>query len=182
MLRTTGRAAEPVQAELVRALTVLDLELLDDTKGVKPPPIKRLGERHHSLARCLAQGMKDWQAAHTCGYDISRVSILKGDPTFQELIAHYRAEVDALFVDSMELAANVTRQAAILTAERLEEQGDKISLKELRETFVAFGDRSGMGPSSKQEVNVNVNLADRLAEARKRVAARTIDLTAEASE
>ena len=62
ILRTTGRASRPLQAELVREITPADLALLATEKGVKAAPIVKLRASHHALARCLAGGMKPSEA------------------------------------------------------------------------------------------------------------------------
>lgn len=177
--------AQPTRAKeltwaVVRPLTRADLALLSTEKDVKAPSlVKRLSERHHSLARALAGGMTPAQAAAMTGYVISRVSILQGDPAFRELVEFYRGEVTARFVEVHELLAGVTTDALLELRERLEEGPEKFKVAELLEISKMGADRTGNGPSSKQEVNVNVNLANRLEEARKRVAQRTIDVTPE---
>ena len=177
VFRTTGRAAQPLDAREVRALDEHDLVLLQDEKGSKPPPIKRLGERHHALARCLASGMSDANAAITCGYDRSRVSILKADPAFTELLEFYRAEVTERYLDMHGVLAGLSVDAAMELRERLEadmQADDKtISIGQLMELTKLGADRTGFGPqSSTQNVNVNIDLAGRLEAARKRVEQR----------
>src|SRR5690348_6944168 len=97
-LRTAGRAAKAVSASVIRELDETDLALLADEKGSKAAPLKRISERHHALARCLASGMAPGNAAITCGYAPSRVSILLDDPAFQELLAFYRADVNEKYL------------------------------------------------------------------------------------
>src|SRR5687768_16258292 len=82
-----GRKARSVTAEVTRELTRSDLALLKTERGVQPSHIQRLSERHHALARCLASGLSVADACAITGYTPSRVSILKGDPSFEELIA-----------------------------------------------------------------------------------------------
>lgn len=177
IIRTTGRAATPVTAEVLRPLEEADLVLLGEEKGSKPPPLQRLRERHHALARNLASGMSEENAAAICGYDRSRVSILKSDPAFKELLLFYRKEVDAQYVQLHEVLSGMAVDAAVVLRERLEDDPEAIGTKTLIEITKMAADRTGHGPSSKQEVQVNVNLASRLEEARKRIASRTIDVT-----
>lgn len=181
IIRTSGRAAKPLEIEFVRALEPADLPLLQLERGTTPSPIKRLRERHHALARNLASGMTESDAAAICGYDIARVSILKGDPTFRELIEFYREDVTKQYAQLHETLAGMSLDAALLLRERLEEKGEDIAIDKLIEVVKMGADRTGFGPSSKQEVNVNVNLASRLEEARKRVAQRTLELRANES-
>lgn len=173
--RTTGRARRDVTAVQVRELDESDLLLLQDEKGVKAPPLKRLSDRHHSLARCLASGMEEGNAAIVCGYDSSRVSVLKADPAFQELLAFYRADVTDKYLDMHGVLAGLSLDAAMELRERLEadmQADDKtVSLPQLMELVKLGADRTGFGPQSSQ-VNVNVDLAGRLQAARERVEAR----------
>lgn len=176
-LRTVGRAAKPCSASVVRALDAADLSLLGTEKGSKAPALKRLSERHHALARCLASGMSEANAAITCGYVSSRVSILKADPAFQELLEFYREDVNSKYLDMHGVLAGLSVDAATELRERLEEdigaEEKKISVGQLIELTKLGADRTGFGPqSSSTNLNVNVDMAGRLQAARERVAAR----------
>lgn len=177
--RTTGRAAHPVEFEILGELTDLDLSLLSEERGTKAPAIKRLSERHHALARNLASGMKIGEAAAVCGYDISRVSILKDDPAFVELIKFYGEQVNAQYAGLHEVLAGMSLDAALILRERMEDNPEKIKVAELLEISKMGADRTGHGPSSTQQVNVNVGIGDRLEAARRRIAERDkmIDIT-----
>lgn len=170
LFRTRGRAAVPVSAEIVGAVTQADLELLKTEKGSKPAPLKRIGERHHAMARMLASGMKPGEVAVAVGLHPSRVSILQDDPTFQELVAFYRENVDAVYADLHTRLAGMSADAAEELRRRLEENPEDLGLNALMEMVKLGADRTGYGPSSKQDVNVNVNIADRLQAARQRFA------------
>lgn len=176
--RTRGRAAKTPSAVVLRELDGADLALLETEKGVKASPLKRLGERHHALARCLASGMSPGQAAITCGYTGSRVSILQDDPAFKELLDFYRADVTEKYLDMHGVLAGLSLDAAMALRERLEEDAQldepKMSVGQLTELVKLGADRTGFGPQSSQ-VNVNVDLAGRLQAARERVANRTIE-------
>lgn len=175
--RTRGRAAKSVVFAEVRSLEASDLALLAEEKGSKAPPLKRLGDRHHALARCLASGMSERDAAIACGYVQSRVSVLKSDPAFQELLAFYREDTDRAYRDMHERLAGLSRDAVDELHSRLEEdmvaEEKKISVGHLLEIAKMGADRTGHGPSSSQTVNVNVGIAARLEAARRRVADRS---------
>lgn len=177
IVRTTGRAASPPSAELLRPLAEADLVLLSQEKGSKPPPLKRIRDRHHALARLLASGKSEGECAAILGYDISRVSILKGDPAFAELLHFYRTNVEAEYLSLHEQLAGVSADALILLREKLEEEGEKLSVAQLLEITRLGADRTGHGPSQTVQQNVNINLADRLQRATERVRARQIDIT-----
>jgi hypothetical protein len=180
MFRTTGRTAKAVAAELVRELDVADLEMLAVEKGSKAPAIKRISERHHALARAIASGMPMYEAAFICGYDISRVSILQSDPSFQELLAFYAEDKDRAFRDVQTKLAGIASDALDELQTRLEESPEKLKVPELMQLVTMGADRTGNGPTSTQNVNVNENLAQRLEDARKRLKARRgalVDIT-----
>lgn len=176
-LRVNGRASRPLTATQVRELDSCDIALLAEERGVQAPPLKRLSERHHALARCLASGMEDGDAAITCGYVISRVSILKADPAFRELLAFYRQDVNSKYLDMHGVLAGLSLDAAMELRERLEADAqveDKtMSVGQLIELTKLGADRTGFGPQSSQ-LNVNIDLASRLEAARKRVEQRRL--------
>ena len=173
-LRLTGRAAMPIAAEFVRALTAEDLEMLAKERSVQKPKelssLAMLSERHRNLARLIAMGKPDWECAVITGYTPSRISILKTDPAMKNLIKHYCEEKDIVYVQAHEKMAQVVSTALDELQERLEDdtQRKEISTGQLLQIIEVSADRSGMGPSSKSEVNVNVNIAERLEAARKR--------------
>lgn len=174
--RTVGRSARRITFAEVREIEPADLELLSAEKGSRAPPLKRLGDRHHALARCLASGMSEGDAALSCGYVLSRVSILKADPAFKELLEFYRADTDRAYRDMHERLAGLSRDAADELHARLEEDMEadekQISIGQLLEITKMGADRTGHGPQSSQNVNVNVGIASRLEQARLRVRER----------
>lgn len=180
--RVNGRASQPLTAVQVRELDQCDIALLAENRGTSAPPLKRLSERHHALARCLASGMEDGDAAITCGYVASRVSILKADPAFQELLAFYRQNVSDKYLDMHGVLAGLSLDAATELRERLEadmQADDKtMSTGQLIELTKLGADRTGFGPQSAQ-LNINVDLAGRLEAARKRVAQRQLSVEGE---
>jgi hypothetical protein len=178
IVRTRGRAPVELHAQVARELTGADVALLGTEKGVKPKAVVRLRERHHALARNIASGMREADAAAVSGYDLSRVSILKGDPAFQELIAFYKEDVDKAYANLHETLAGMSLDAALIIRDRMEEEPEKLKTDQLLEITKMGADRTGHGPKSTVDTNINVNLANRLEEARKRIAARTIELTA----
>ena len=163
------RAAEPT-ASITREISEADLAFLAATeRNVQPISIKRLSERHHQLARVLAGGEKPGVAAIICGYEPSRVSILQQSPAFKELIEFYRDIRDREFQSTFEILGGLARDAVSELASRLEEEPEKIGTGTLMELAKLSLDRSGTGPTSTQKTfNVNLNLSDRINEARER--------------
>lgn len=173
-VRTNGRASKQLVTSIGRNLTSEDIAKLSVERGVqKPiPSVKRLSDRHKNLARLLAAGKPEWEAALICGYTGSYVSILKTDPAFQELLKIYREDNDIIFRTAAELIAGMSVDALELLAERLEGETDKISLGQLLEINKFLADRSGNGPqTSNTNVNIHIDTGSRLEAARKRVEA-----------
>lgn len=169
-LRLRGRAKKAITAVAEDELSDLDIESLMTERAIKPPAVKKLRDRHHALARMLAEGMDEGTCAIALRYDSSRVSVLKGDPAFQELVRHYRNLVNDEFLDMQKKLASLGVDAADILQERMEETPDEISTPQLMQLLTIAADRTGNGPSSKTEVNVKVGIADRLAKARERSA------------
>jgi len=169
-LRTVGRASKLVVGG-TRELGEDELAILAVERGSKAPEIKRLRERHHALAKMLAQGLAPGTAGLMCGYSNSRVSILQADRAFKELIEFYRDADNERYVEHKVALAELGLDAVEEIRERLEDASDEVSLGQLMEIAKMALDRSGFGPSTKTEVDVRVGLADRMTEARKRVAA-----------
>lgn len=182
IFRTKGRAAVPVVAEVVRELERTDMVLLATEKGSAPSAIKRLTERHHALARNIANGMAPGEAALVQGYSASRVSILQNDPAFKELLSFYREDAARPYRDLHNRLSGIALDATEELAARLEEdmqveevKDKKVSIGQLMELAKLGADRTGHGPqSSSMNLNVNVDLAGRLEAARKRVAMRKL--------
>lgn len=170
-LRTTGRASKALSAEVERELDSDDIASLLEERGTKPPQVHTLRERHHALARLIAEGRSPSDAAIICRYTQARVSILMSDPAFQELIAHYRDVVNHEFVDFQKKLAELAIDAAGILQERMEDKPDELSDALLLQVVTVGADRTGHGPSQKSEVNIKVGLAGRLAAATQRIEA-----------
>lgn len=168
--RGSGRASRPLTAVYVRDLQPADVSLLASERGIKPTPIARLRDRHHSLARCLAQGMKDAEASAVTGYDVSRISILKSDPTFKELVDHYQRQENSLLADFTERATSLSLTALNEIQERIEEDAESVSMTTLLEVVKITADRTGHAPVSKSlNVNINADLGSRMEAAKRRL-------------
>jgi len=164
-LRTTGRAKAPLIAEVERELEDMDVASLLAEKGTTAPTIVQLRERHHALARLIAEGKKPGEAAILCRYSQSRMSILLSDPAFVELVAHYRDVVNEQFVDFQRKLSDLAIDAAGILQDRMELEPEKLSDALLLQVVQVGADRTGHGPSQKSEVNIKVGFADRLAAA-----------------
>lgn len=168
--RTRGRAVKSVQTSYVRDLTSADLALLGSERGITAPGRKAMRERHHALARCLANGMSPAEASAVTGYGLSTISILKADESFQELLAHYGEQKDSAFADFQTRAQAAALTAVDIITERLEDAPEEVSLGQALEVVKTLADRSGHAPIARvQQTNVNVDLGTRLDAARRRL-------------
>lgn len=156
-------------------LTAKDVEAMrthvasGNSLGVKPVDIKALRHTHHRLAQMLAVGVDETVAAKLCNYSVSRVSILKADPAFAELLAHYSEDVKEEWADFVATAANLSMDFLQELQRRLDENPEQFSPASLNETLKVLADRTGHAPVQKtQNVNINLNMGDRLKAARER--------------
>ena len=172
-----GRPKLDLEVVEMGELTVEDLAALSAGGGLKAIPIKKLSERHHALARSIAGGMGQKEAAYQHAYTPTRVGMLMRDTSFLELVEHYRAVPDALYADLHERLAGMSLDAADEINRRMEDDANreegadpKISLGQLRDIMVVAADRTGFGPATKStHIHLHANLAEKLEAARKRV-------------
>lgn len=176
---TPGRrpSAQNAAGAYSHDLTKEDVEAYLEPRERQPAQaITKIRQRHHALARALAMGMTQVEAARVVGFTPERVHVLMLDPALNELISFYQSQVDAAQIDLVERMAALATDAVIVLHERLEENPESFDNEELLSVVKTTADRSGFGPSSKTtNVNVNVNLADRLAEARRRSQPKLIE-------
>lgn len=169
-LHLSGRAGKALSAEVVRELTQSDLALLSTERGIQPTSLQRITNRHHALARCLASGMSATEAGLCTGYTGSRISVLRGDPAFEELIAFYQGEKGLPVQDLQEKMASLATDTIVELHERLELAPESFAIGELHDQLKLVADRTGNGPKTTTNVNLNVNLGDRMRAARERAA------------
>lgn len=157
-----GSRATPNAMVYERALTRADIESLhalpDGALATTVPTIKAIRQRHHSLARCLAQGMAEAEASAITGYCSSRISVLKQDPAFQELLTYYTEQKEEIFIDVHQRLAALGLNSIEELMARLDDQPEKFTNKDLMELAGLGFDRSGYGVQTKNSHTVNVAL------------------------
>ena len=179
-VRKQGRPGKAVTATMVRRLTAEDVAQ-QGPRDVLQGGLMRLRDRHHALARCLASGMSEKDAGIITGYVGSRISVLKADPSFKQLVEFYRSHNDDIYRDAYRdlhsKMAGLAEDTVEELSARLEEAPEQFDVSDLRETLKVLADRTGFGPATKStNVNVTVDLAARLAEGIKRAReTRTIE-------
>lgn len=145
---------EPLSAQEDRELSLADLTSAQEKNnpvGSKPEPLQNIRQHHHHIARLIASGAPDAEISQITGMHPSRISILKSDASFQELIAFYAEREDARFADFQEQLATLGQISASELIGRLQEQPDDMSTNQILSILQASADRSGHGP--KQSVD-----------------------------
>jgi hypothetical protein len=122
------------------------------------PVLQRLRHRHHLLARLIAQGTKDGDVAAISGYDPSRISVLKQDPAFKELIAHYKTQVDEVFISVHERLLTLGLSSIDEMTDRIEANPESFSTQDLMELIKLSADRIGAGPSKNVTVSGTIGV------------------------
>jgi hypothetical protein len=180
--RILGRADGPVVHAFVRALREEDIGLLDAPRPTAKPQgnaIKRLGDRHHALARYIAQGYKPAEAAFLSTYAVATVHSLLANPAFKELVEWYRSGETRDMRTNFARLIGLSADASDVLQDRLEGAPEEISTPQLIEIIKLGNDRTGNGPvSGNVTVSINANIADKMKKARElaRAAADTQDL------
>lgn len=154
-----GKLAKPPRILAVRVLSREDLGVLKERGGRAPARLKGFRDTHHRLARLVAAGLRPEEIMRQTGYSYNRLSTIKCDPAFQELVAQFRVKIDNAFVD--EFAE--TSLSNMMRAERqiehhlddADETGELLPLKTLMMLTSDRADRFGYG---KKTLNTNVNI------------------------
>lgn len=166
-----GRPRTEAPAVFVGDLEEGDLKVLEALgRPVAPPTLKTIRAKHHTIARCLAQGMKVSEVAIVAQCTSARVSQLQKDPTFKELVDFYIGKVDEVYFDRHRALSDLSVDAIEELSSRLEVAPEEFSISDLQRVVTMAADRTGLGPASTTHLNVNVGLAERLARARVRKA------------
>ena len=173
------RAKTPEVSDF-RALTRAVLSLLAEKRPAVT--LQTLRDSHHRIARAVATGLRNDEIALACGISQNRVSVLKKDPAFNELVAHYRGIVTAEFIRTtdhfMEVATANMLKAAVMIGDKLDDALDKGEFLPTRDLIAIHdtgADRFGYGKMQKN-LNVNVDFASQLEQARRR-SAQARDIT-----
>lgn len=147
----------PWHLALEREITPEDMALL---QGPADPcnsraPLAKIRAPHHMMAQYLAAGKSRIEISALLGYTPARIATLERDPAFMELVAHYTEVKILADADISKQIQHVALAASQELMDRLEEDPTAFSNKELLELRNSSLDRSGYGPSSTQNVNVN---------------------------
>ena len=148
-----GRKPAPLEMMVRRELTLADKDELENPSARQSttPPLLRLRNTHHMLARCLAEGRPQAEVGLITGYSPSRISILQGDPAFQELIQYYKSQVEGMYLNVHERLAALGVSTIEELQQRLEDEPEGYSNRELMELASLTLDRSVAPPKNKTQ-------------------------------
>lgn len=143
--------ALPLEVEIVRALTDIDLPTLlaPPPQGSKLPNLLQIRQSHHLLARCLAEGHSQEEASLITGYSPAYISSLKGDPAFAELMDYYGVQKEQIFTDAMLRLKTLGIDTLEELQARLVTDPSKFSNRELMELGELVFGKGGAGPQAK---------------------------------
>jgi len=118
--------------------------------GAEPPTVlAKIRSVHHRAARLIASGMRLADVASATGLNYARLSMLKNDPLFSELLAHYSTLEDETFQNVREKVADLGVTTAEVLHERLIENPETMSNKDLVNLLQVSLDRGGYAPVQK---------------------------------
>jgi len=115
-----------------------------------PNDLKKIKEKHHHVARLIADGLKQSLVATISGYTESYISVLLNAPAMQELIELYRIKNGA----ATQIAVEKLKTVGLKALEKLDARitADELDNNELISTAKLGLDRSGHGPQSKTAI------------------------------
>src|SRR5215831_2030718 len=171
-----GPGKPPKRLEIGAIREISTGEISSTPRG-KAPALKRIRDNHHNIARAFARGLRPSDVSQVFAMSISRVSVLRNDPMFNELVEFYRQEIDdgPIGIES-EMRENMGEFHRLITDQLQEsrETGVPIPLRTLITGFGDLADRVGYAKRSVQ-VNVDVSFAARLDRAIARSKTKTIE-------
>lgn len=144
-----------VEMDILRELDEKDIMLVQS--GACPPKntssiTVKMRDRHHWIARLVAQGNDKVEISALTGMSLSRLDILADDPAFLELVSHYRAESKEYYIDTLKRISHLAGHAVEELQERLENSPEEFSIKDLMKLSTDLLDRTGFGPQQKLQV------------------------------
>lgn len=147
-LITRPRAVTVIGAEL---LSYSDLDRLTERRGVGGARLKNVRQVHHKIARMMAAGMSNVEISAVVGFHHSRLSILRNDPAFQELLVHYENEEEEIWHDVREQAAELGTTAVQEIHQRILEHPEKVATRDLIAVMEKGLDYGGKKPPARTE-------------------------------
>jgi hypothetical protein len=147
-----GRRPSGARAAYVRDLTPGDIvrlqNLPEGSLQSALPPIKRLRHSHHTLAKLLADGVRQEECSAITGYSPSYISNMQKDPAFAELISYYVEQKKEVYLDVHQKISTLSLDAVEELQSRLAEVPETFQIRDLKEIAEMGLDRTGFGKTS----------------------------------
>ena len=143
-----GAKAKPLWFEFSRTIEPRDLAMiLSGEAAARRRPLSVIRAAHHQVAKLVAQNYSDVEVSGITGRSPTSVKQLRFDPAFKHLVAHYRDMADAIEVDVLAQAKNLSSAALAELQQRIEENPERFSEEDLTKLAEKLMDRTGLGPS-----------------------------------
>lgn len=119
----------------------------EPVENENPADLKKIREKHHSVARMIAGGLNQRMVSQLCGYEEHYLSVLLNNPSMQELVELYRIQLGA----ATQIITEKLKTVGLKALEQLDERVEAGTLTNLE--LIATGklglDRAGHGPQTK---------------------------------
>jgi hypothetical protein len=130
------------------------------------PQLQNLRATHHALARLVAQGKTAAECSAVTGHTLVRIyNLTNHDEGFKDLVQHYKAIEQQIFVDVTERLANLGLATIEELQERLEVKPGQFSNNDLFKMAELALDRSGSSPkpgtpgAASRQPGVNISVS-----------------------
>ena len=145
----------------VRPMVRADLELLRQPSARSR--IAKLRDSHHIMARLFVSGLTNAEVAAETGYTISRVSVLRGSPAMEELVAKYRADDHDEWRKQRDATYEYMHRIRVKGLRIIEDalEDEEVKPEFALKVFDSMADRTEYHRKSTKE-NINIDFAARL--------------------
>jgi hypothetical protein len=152
--RQHGPRAKLIEIEVLGEASEADLK---GAASRASGALQEIKEHHHHIARVLAMGNTQREAAAICGFSEERISTLQDDPMFSSLVEFYRSKGSEVFSDVYGQLLTVGKAAVQEIGRRLVDAPETIKTKELVDVAKLGFDRTGYGPQVKVQTEATVS-------------------------
>lgn len=153
---TTCVVEGALEEEDLRQLIMTTSDVVPDQDD--PTDLKKIKEKHHHVARLIADGLSNRLVSSITGYTESYLSVLLNAPAMIELVEMYRLKNGA----ANQLITEKLKTVGLKALERLDARidADELDNNELISAGKLGMDRSGHGPSSTHKVDLEQHVFD----------------------
>lgn len=155
------RSPRTPYVKAVRPMVRSDIEALRQPSA--RPRIQKLGATHRTMVRLFALGHTNAEVAQILGYSVSRVSLIRNSPAFQEQLDRFLDKADVAVQQSVDATNQLMAQGRVMVLTQMIEDveaGELTPAMKLR-YFDSFADRTNYHRKSTKE-NININFAAEL--------------------